>query len=68
MRGLSFRLHMKEPMTKLENPVLMATIGGAQGLRGEVRDFYTAVPQYRVLTESGSQHNVVFSGGFVVHF
>jgi opacity protein-like surface antigen len=37
-------------------------------LRGEVRDFYTAVPQYRVLTESGSQHNVVFSGGFVVHF
>lgn len=24
-------------MTKLENPVLMATIGGAQGLRGEVR-------------------------------
>ena len=28
---------MKDPMTKLENPVLMATIGGAQGLRGEVR-------------------------------
>lgn len=26
-----------ETMTKLENPVLMATIGGAQGLRGEVR-------------------------------
>ncbi|QRM53530.1 ribosome maturation factor RimM [Sinorhizobium sp. BG8] len=24
-------------MTKLENPVLMGTIGGAQGLRGEVR-------------------------------
>lgn len=30
-------------MTKLENPVLMATIGGAQGLRGEVRaKAYTA--------------------------
>src|ERR1044072_559271 len=28
---------MKDPMTKLENPVLMATIGGAQGIRGEVR-------------------------------
>ncbi|MGO8242047.1 ribosome maturation factor RimM, partial [Rhizobium ruizarguesonis] len=27
-----FRLPMKEPMTKLDNPVLMATIGGAQGL------------------------------------
>ncbi len=40
-----FRLHMKEPMTKLENPVLMATIGGAQGLRGEVRaKAYTADP------------------------
>jgi 16S rRNA processing protein RimM len=25
------------PMAKLENPVLMAKIGGAQGLRGEVR-------------------------------
>jgi 16S rRNA processing protein RimM len=27
----------KSNLTKLENPVLMATIGGAQGLRGEVR-------------------------------
>jgi len=36
---------MKEPMTKLENPVLMATIGGAQGIRGEVRvKAYTADP------------------------
>lgn len=24
-------------MAKLENPILMAKIGGAQGLRGEVR-------------------------------
>jgi 16S rRNA processing protein RimM len=32
-------------MTKLENPVLMATIGGAQGLRGEVRaKSYSADP------------------------
>jgi 16S rRNA processing protein RimM len=32
-------------MTKLENPVLMATIGGAQGLRGEVRArAYTSEP------------------------
>ncbi|MGO4564495.1 ribosome maturation factor RimM [Rhizobium sp. 2YAF20] len=32
-------------MTKLENPVLMATIGGAQGLRGEVRArAYTSDP------------------------
>ncbi|CAN7528056.1 MULTISPECIES: ribosome maturation factor RimM [Neorhizobium] len=32
-------------MTKLENPVLMATIGAAQGLRGEVRvRTYTADP------------------------
>jgi 16S rRNA processing protein RimM len=32
-------------MTKLENPILMATIGGAQGLRGEVRArAYTSEP------------------------
>jgi 16S rRNA processing protein RimM len=32
-------------MTKFENPVLMATIGGAQGLRGEVRArAYTSEP------------------------
>ena len=27
----------EESMTKLQNPVLIATIGAAQGLRGEVR-------------------------------
>ncbi|MDI7862404.1 ribosome maturation factor RimM [Rhizobiaceae bacterium n13] len=33
-------------MTKLQNPVLMATIGGPQGLRGEVRvKAYTAEPE-----------------------
>lgn len=38
-------VQMKEPMTKLENPVLMATIGGAQGIRGDVRvKSYTADP------------------------
>jgi 16S rRNA processing protein RimM len=32
-------------MTKLENPILMATVGAAQGLRGEVRvKSYTADP------------------------
>ncbi len=37
-------------------------------LRGEVRDFYSGRPQFNVATESDRQHNVVFSGGFVVHF
>ena len=37
-------------------------------LRGEVRDFYSGRPQFNVSTESDRQHNVVFSGGFVVHF
>jgi 16S rRNA processing protein RimM len=33
------------PIKKLENPILMATLGGAQGLRGEVRArSYTADP------------------------
>ncbi|HET7412634.1 MAG TPA: ribosome maturation factor RimM [Pararhizobium sp.] len=32
-------------MTKLENPILMATVGAAQGIRGEVRvNSYTADP------------------------
>ncbi len=52
-----FRLHMKEPMTKLENPVLMATIGGAQGLRGEVRaKAYTADPS--ALGDYGHLHSM----------
>ncbi|MGH9532291.1 MAG: outer membrane protein [Terriglobales bacterium] len=37
-------------------------------LRGEVRDFYSGRPQFNVATDSDRQHNVVFSGGFVVHF
>ncbi|MCI0354418.1 MAG: hypothetical protein L0099_05170 [Acidobacteria bacterium] len=37
-------------------------------LRGEVRDFYSGRPQFNVSTDGDRQHNVVFSGGFVVHF
>ncbi|KQV20537.1 16S rRNA processing protein RimM [Rhizobium sp. Root1203] len=44
-------------MTKLENPVLMATIGGAQGLRGEVRaKAYTADPT--ALGDYGHLHSL----------
>jgi hypothetical protein len=38
------------------------------GLRAEVRDFYTAKPNYNLNTGGGFQHNVVFSGGLVLHF
>lgn len=38
------------------------------GLRAEVRDFYSGSPNYNVSTDTGFQHNVVFSGGLVVHF
>ncbi len=37
-------------------------------LRGEVRDFYSGSPQFNLNTDRDRQHNVVFSGGFVVHF
>jgi len=37
-------------------------------VRGEVRDFYSGRPQFNVSTDGDRQHNVVFSGGFVVHF
>jgi 16S rRNA processing protein RimM len=48
---------MKDAMTKLENPVLMATIGGAQGLRGEVRaKAYTADPT--ALGDYGHLHSL----------
>jgi 16S rRNA processing protein RimM len=43
-------------MTKLENPILMATIGAAQGLRGEVRvRTYTADPT--ALGDYGNLHS-----------
>jgi len=42
-------------MAKLENPILMATLGGAQGLRGEVRaKSYTSDPM--ALGEYGNLH------------
>ncbi|TCR90045.1 16S rRNA processing protein RimM [Rhizobium sp. BK376] len=44
-------------MTKLENPVLMATIGAAQGLRGEVRArAYTSDPT--ALGDYGNLHTL----------
>src|SRR5262249_7973504 len=38
------------------------------GLRLEVRDLYSSKPQYNVNTGGGLQHNLVFSGGMVLHF
>ena len=37
-------------------------------LRAEVRDFYSDKPNYNGVANTGFQHNLVFSGGFVVHF
>jgi len=37
-------------------------------LRLEVRDVYSGKPTYNTDTGGSFQHNVVFSGGFVVHF
>jgi len=37
-------------------------------LRLEVRDIYSGKPTYNALTGGSLQHNVIFSGGFVVHF
>jgi hypothetical protein len=38
------------------------------GLRAEVRDLYTSKPNYNLDTGAGFQHNVVLSGGLVLHF
>lgn len=38
------------------------------GLRAEVRDLYTSKPNYNLSTGGGFQHNLVFSGGLVLHF
>ena len=47
----------EETMTKLQNPVLMATIGAAQGLRGEVRArAYTSDPT--ALGDYGHLHSM----------
>ena len=37
-------------------------------VRVEVRDLYSGKPDYNVDTGGGLQHNLVFSGGFAVHF
>jgi hypothetical protein len=37
-------------------------------LRLELRDLYTSKPTYNVPTGGAFQHNVVLSGGLVVHF
>ena len=36
--------------------------------RGEVRDFYSSTPLLNVELESDRQHNVIVSGGIVIHF
>ncbi len=38
------------------------------GARVEVRDFYTGNPSFNVPTSGKGQHNLVFSGGFVLYF
>jgi hypothetical protein len=38
------------------------------GFRLEVRDLYTSKPTYNVGTGGAFQHNIVFSGGLVLHF
>ena len=38
------------------------------GFRLEVRDLYTSKPNYNLNTGGSFQHNVVFSGGLVLHF
>ena len=37
-------------------------------LRAEVRDLYSAKPDYNIDSGGGGQHNLVFSGGVVLHF
>lgn len=38
------------------------------GVRAEVRDFYAGAPRLNVATDKNRQHNVIVSGGIVVHF
>lgn len=38
------------------------------GLRGEVRDFLSGNPNLNVTLSSSTQHNVVASGGIILHF
>jgi hypothetical protein len=36
--------------------------------RGEVRDFYSSTPLLNIDLESDRQHNVIVSGGIIIHF
>ena len=38
------------------------------GLRGEVRDFFSGNPNLNVALSTSTQHNVVASGGLILHF
>jgi len=38
------------------------------GLRGEIRDFFSGNPNLNNALSSGTQHNVVASGGIILHF
>jgi hypothetical protein len=38
------------------------------GLRGEVRDLYSGLPNLNVQLHRGRQHNVAIQGGVVFHF
>jgi hypothetical protein len=38
------------------------------GLRGEVRDFLSGNPDLNVALNSGTQHNIVASGGVILRF
>jgi hypothetical protein len=38
------------------------------GVRAEVRDFYSGVPDFRTTAPGGLQHNLIISGGLVVRF
>jgi hypothetical protein len=57
-----------ESTTREDGTPNVSKIGAPISLRGEVRDFYSDTPNYAVTTRSDRQHNVVFSGGFVIHF
>ena len=38
------------------------------GLRGEIRDFFSGNPNLNVALSSSTQHNLVASGGIILHF
>jgi len=38
------------------------------GFRGEIRDFYSGQPRLNVARSLSGQHNIIVSGGIIVHF